>query len=99
MRPQIIRGVNYDTRRFNDKFHLNEFSSFEAIYLAFKLKRERSFNAKSKIQLQIKKMRNINAEPAFFKNYLDSKPFSENYRFTGSSSTIFSISSPNLNIN
>jgi hypothetical protein len=47
----------------------------------------------------MKKMRNINAEPAFFKNYLDSKPFSENYRFTGSSSTILSISSPKLNIN
>ena len=31
----------------------------------------------------MKKMRNINDEPAFFKNYLDSKPFSENDRFKG----------------
>jgi hypothetical protein len=45
----------------------------------------------------MKKMRNINAEPAFFKNYLDSKPFSENYRFTGLSLTILSISSPKFN--
>ncbi len=44
-------------------------------------------------------MRNINAEPEFFKNYLDSKPFCEKNRFTGSSSRMFSMSSPNSNMN
>jgi hypothetical protein len=47
----------------------------------------------------MKIMRNINAEPAFFKNYLDSKPFSENYKLTGLSSKILSRSSPKFNIN
>jgi hypothetical protein len=47
----------------------------------------------------MKIMRNISAEPIFFKNYLDSKPFSENFKLTGLSSTILSKSSPIFNIN
>jgi hypothetical protein len=46
----------------------------------------------------MKNTRIINADPAFFKNYFELKPFSENYRLTDSSSTLMSISSPKYNI-